>query len=233
MALGASGRLLDVGTGPGRLLMEIHRLAPSLELHGLDISEAMVRRAKENLGAIPCELLCGSIRRTQYASGFFDVVTCSGSFYLWDCPEKCIEEIWRILKDGARARLYESTRDFDRQAFQAALRQNLAGETLVRRLTASYYLRKQLRITYSTGEIRQIVERTSFRATHTLERVSLSRLPVFVRISLFKKQVLPSRILTDDRCGGGQTASDSRHGCPPARSYPGMAKEIGFARCHA
>src|SRR4029453_2496989 len=45
-----SGKLLDVGTGPGRLLEEIAKESQGLELHGLDISEAMVERARQRLG---------------------------------------------------------------------------------------------------------------------------------------------------------------------------------------
>lgn len=47
------GRLLDIGTGPARLLLEIHRLNPDVELFGLDISDSMVQRAKKNLERIP------------------------------------------------------------------------------------------------------------------------------------------------------------------------------------
>ena len=36
--------LLDVGTGPGRLLLEIHERRPGVRLTGVDISPGMVRR---------------------------------------------------------------------------------------------------------------------------------------------------------------------------------------------
>jgi SAM-dependent methyltransferase len=39
-------RALDLGTGPGWLLIEIHHLCPALHLTGVDISPAMVRRAR-------------------------------------------------------------------------------------------------------------------------------------------------------------------------------------------
>ena len=49
------GKLLDVGTGPGRLLIEINRLNPDLELFGLDISASMIKVAQNNLQNISCQ----------------------------------------------------------------------------------------------------------------------------------------------------------------------------------
>ena len=46
------GRMLDIGTGPGKLLFEIHQINPGIELFGLDISESMVQLAKKNLVGI-------------------------------------------------------------------------------------------------------------------------------------------------------------------------------------
>ena len=43
------GKLLDVGTGPGRLLAEINRLNPDFALLGLDISAAMIKVARKIL----------------------------------------------------------------------------------------------------------------------------------------------------------------------------------------
>ena len=48
----SKGRLLDVGTGPGKLLLEIHKLNHSLELYGLDISASMIEIAKRNLSSL-------------------------------------------------------------------------------------------------------------------------------------------------------------------------------------
>lgn len=60
------GRLLDIGTGPGYLLLEIHKLNPSMELYGLDISTAMVDQASRNLAGIKVDLQQGNIRATEY-----------------------------------------------------------------------------------------------------------------------------------------------------------------------
>jgi ubiquinone/menaquinone biosynthesis C-methylase UbiE len=178
------GRILDVGTGPGKLLREIHRLNPAIQLFGLDISAAMAELARKNLMDIEVDIQCGDIRHTGYENVFFDIVTCTGSFYMWDNPEECLEEIFRITKPGGSAYLYETHKDFNACEVREALRTNLAGENLIRRLVTPFFLRKQLRMTYRTDEVADIVKRTSFAESYTMAEICLGGLPAFLRIQL-------------------------------------------------
>ena len=180
------GRLLDVGAGPGRLLLEIHRLNPDLELFGLDISVAMVEQARRNLAGIETDFRQGNIRVTDYESDFFDLVTCSGSFYLWDKPEESLEEVHRILKKGRSAYLFESHKDFDGVELREAIKANLKGENFFLRLLMPYLLIKQLKMTYQEDEIKGIVEHTSFAESYTIERMTVAGLPIWLRIGLEK-----------------------------------------------
>jgi ubiquinone/menaquinone biosynthesis C-methylase UbiE len=182
----SQGRLLDIGTGPGKLLLEIHTLSPSIELFGLDISAAMVQQAKRNLAGIRVDLRQGSIRATDYASGSFDLVTCSGSFYLWDSPEESLEEVHRILKEGRSAYFYETHKDFNRDELLERMKANLRGENLLRRLVAPRAMMKQLRMTYRVDEINEIIERTSFGRSYAVEEVTIVGLPIWLRIKLEK-----------------------------------------------
>lgn len=82
-----SGRLLDIGTGPGRLLLEINKQIPQLELSGLDISKSMFAIAKQNLkNRTHIDLRVGNIVQTDYREDFFNCIVSSGSFYNWDKP---------------------------------------------------------------------------------------------------------------------------------------------------
>ncbi len=180
------GRLLDVGTGPGYLLQEVHRLNLQVELFGLDISEAMVGRARRNLSSLPVDLRVGSIRRTNYTDGFFDLVTATGSFYLWDEPVECLDEIHRILKPGGAALLYESYSDYNETTFREALRQNLAKETLVRRWLTPKFLQRQLRMTYTSGQVDELLRRTRFAGNFEVKKIVLGGLPSWLRIELVK-----------------------------------------------
>jgi len=181
------GRLLDIGTGPGYLLREIHGLNPEIELYGLDISNAMVEQAGRNLADMNVDLQCGNIRATNYSNDFFDLATCSGSFYLWDDPTKGLDEIHRILKPGGAAYLYETHRDIDKQELRRKMQENLRGDNPLRRALAPRFFIKQIGMTYSKREIAGIIERTNFAGSYTIEEITIFNLPVWVRIGLKKR----------------------------------------------
>lgn len=181
-----SGRLLDVGTGPGYLLREIHNLNPEIELYGLDISNSMIEQASRNLADIKIDLQCGNIRVTNYKNDHFDLVTCSGSFYLWDNPIESLEEIYRILKLGGVAYLYETHRDIDKQKLWQKMQENLQGDNLIRKILAPRFFIKQIGMTYAKKEIAEILEKTSFVRSYGIEEITIFNLPVWVRVRLEK-----------------------------------------------
>jgi len=181
------GRFLDVGMGPGRLLIEIHRLSPNLELYGLDVSASMVERARKNLHGIRADLRQGTIRHTAYESNFFTMVACVGSFYLWDYPEESADEIFRILKEGQSAYLFEVYRDVNRDEFHRALQHNLSQLDPVRRLVGPMALEKAVSMAYRAEDFVKILNRTRFVGNYTIERVELARMPMWLRITLTKR----------------------------------------------
>lgn len=180
------GRVLDVGTGPGYLLLGLHRLNPAFELFGLDISPAMVDLAQRNLSGLAPEIRVGAIQQTDFADDFFDLITCTGSFYLWDQPQDCLNEVYRILRPGRQAVLFETYRDCDRKSVASAIAANLRHENPLRRAVARRLFTKQLEITYRTSEIAAIISETRFAFSHTIERISLARVPAWLRITLTK-----------------------------------------------
>ena len=181
------GCLLDIGTGPGCLLLEIHKLNPAIQLFGLDISPAMIAQAQKTLSGLGVELKLGNIQKTVYPNDFFDLITCSGSFYLWDEPEESLNEVYRILKPGKTALLYETHRDYDEGEIHKAVAANLKGENLFRKLTMPRFLMQQLKMTYHQEEIIQIIENTRFSKDYQLEPIIISNLPIWLRIVLEKK----------------------------------------------
>jgi ubiquinone/menaquinone biosynthesis C-methylase UbiE len=180
------GNLLDVGTGPGYLLLEVHWLNPEIELFGLDISDAMLTQAAQNLGAVPADLRQGNIQATDYANGFFDIVTCSGSFYLWDEPVAGLVEIYRILKDGGTTYLYETHRDYDQSALQELISENVKRDKPVRKPFSPRFFMKQLQMTYEKDQIVEILEKSPFAKHYTISHMTIAGLPVWLRIELKK-----------------------------------------------
>jgi len=156
------GRLLEIGFGPGRLLEELRNLVPQLELHGLDISASMLKIAYKRLGTKP-ELRLGSIEKSNYSDDFFDCIVCSCSFYNWDNPVEGLNEMYRILKPGQTAFLFETTRDFDPELLGINLQNNLVGYGQTQRILSTVFLKKQLKMTYSTAEFNELILQSKFK----------------------------------------------------------------------
>jgi len=182
------GRLLDIGTGPGRLLHEVYKRNPEIELYGMDISSSMLEVAKQNLKELKTiDLQVGNIVKTEYPSDFFDCITSTGSFYNWDWPVAGLNEIYRILKPGKTAYIFESYKDYDKAILSIRLKENLKGYNAVRKILSKHFLNRQLRMTYSLKEYEEILKQTVFCKSYHIESLELGNLPIYVRVEL-KKQ---------------------------------------------
>jgi len=188
------GKILDIGTGPGRLLLEISKKNPDLELFGLDISAGMLAVAGQNLqGVQHVDLQVGNISHSGYSDNFFDSVLSTGSFYNWDDPVAGLNEIFRILKPGRTACIFESYKGFDQQLLKARLRSNLKGYNPVRRWLSKYFLYKQLRMTYTEEEFEALLKQSAFRAHFKMVPLEMGNLPIYVRLDLVKPAVVSSK----------------------------------------
>ena len=69
-------RILDVGCGTGRFLLQVHRALPRAKLYGLDLSPYYVKRAAEVLSpAVDVSLVVENAEDMPFAGKFFDAVT--------------------------------------------------------------------------------------------------------------------------------------------------------------
>lgn len=102
------GRVLDVGTGPGLLLVALARVRPDLALTGVDVSPEMVAAARRNLRAWPrAEARVGNAAGLPFDDGAFDLVVSSLSVHHWGDPAAAAAELARVLAPGGRLRLYD------------------------------------------------------------------------------------------------------------------------------
>ena len=182
----SQGKLLDIGSGPGRLLQRLHAMNPALELHGLDISPAMISLARENLAGLPIDLKIGTVEHAPYEEEMFDLVTCTGSLYLWEHPRECLDEIWRILKPRSSAYLFEIRGDVDLKVLKQTLRRQLACESLWRRVVAPFPIRKAISQCYSRKALIAILTETNFRLSSSVEPIELAGLPMWYLVRLRK-----------------------------------------------
>jgi ubiquinone/menaquinone biosynthesis C-methylase UbiE len=116
----SSGRILDIGTGPGYIPIEVARASKNVEVKAIDISSAMVMIARKN--AEDAELSrrvqfeYGSAEHIPYGDGYFDLVVSTLSFHHWANRLECLKEIHRVLKIGGEAWIYEIRKDTTREA---------------------------------------------------------------------------------------------------------------------
>lgn len=117
-----TGRILDVGTGPGYLPIEIAKLVRGVEVTGIDVSKDMVRIARKNAQKsrleerIRFEFM--DANRMRYENSYFDLVVSTGSFHHWKKPIKILNEIHRVLKDGRQAWIYDLRKDMPEEGMQ-------------------------------------------------------------------------------------------------------------------
>ena len=104
------GKLLEVGSGPGRLAVRLAREAPSMTLTGVDISDAVERAARRAAGAGLSERVrfeVGDVAALPLSDQEFDGVVSTLSLHHWSDPASRLEEIYRVLKPGVEARIYD------------------------------------------------------------------------------------------------------------------------------
>ena len=159
------GSLLDIGTGPGWLLVHLHRQRPDAQLAGVDISPAMVSRARENLARAGC---LGAIQIRQAAAdslpfpdGSFDTVVSTGSLHHWREPGRGLDEVYRVLKPGGSGLMYDLVKHLPEAVREDGLRRF---GRLRMMLLALHSLEEPF---YDAEEMRSLASRSLFGAGHT------------------------------------------------------------------
>jgi ubiquinone/menaquinone biosynthesis C-methylase UbiE len=110
----SSGKVLDVGTGPGHLLVEIARCNPNLKLVGLDLSRKMLKIAEKSVaqdGKVCASLVRGDIQNLPFPDGMFDLVVSTLSIHHWRDPAKGIRECLRVTAPGGCCWIYDLRTD--------------------------------------------------------------------------------------------------------------------------
>lgn len=105
----AGESVLEIGFGTGHSLVALAKaVGPTGKVFGLDLSDRMLRLAKENLAKARllerARLRCGDATQLPYDDGRTDGVFLSFTLELFDTPEipKVLRECKRVLHPGGR-----------------------------------------------------------------------------------------------------------------------------------
>ncbi|MFC1607379.1 class I SAM-dependent methyltransferase [Candidatus Latescibacterota bacterium] len=111
----SEGSILDIGTGPGWLLIKLHQISSRLQVTGLDVSPSMVTKARNNLAKAGLshviEVKEGNASSLPFGDCSFDVVVSTGSIHHWKYPSTALDEIHRVLKNGGYGLIYDLVSD--------------------------------------------------------------------------------------------------------------------------
>ena len=193
LPLESPGRVLDIGTGTGLQLRAIHDVQPAAILFGLDLSPHAIEAARVALADLEVDLKAGTIADAPFEDDFFDVVTCNASMSYWEDPQRCFNEIFRILRPGGEAMLFEPHRDIDLDTALDQIRENMRDKGPLRSWGAvqlnKFGLQRGSRIgmkLYSRQELIDLARCSSFGENSSVEETSLLDIPIFLCIRLRK-----------------------------------------------
>lgn len=135
VAVRAGDVVLDVATGTARIPLALRgRVGTSGCVVGLDITPAMLRRGRENVGGNgsgPVHLVCGSAFDLPFPDASYDAVICALGTHHMDVP-RMLAEMRRVLRPGGRLALA----DVGASPFW----RSIAGRLVLRILMARYGL---------------------------------------------------------------------------------------------
>ena len=95
--------VLDIGAGPGDLLLEVRPLVPHAVLTGIEPSAAM-REIAADRGLAELD---GRAEQLPLPDASVDVAVSTLSMHHWDDPARAFAEIRRVLRPGGEARIYD------------------------------------------------------------------------------------------------------------------------------
>ncbi len=107
------GKILDIATGTGDLLLLAAEKTRAGEITGADISEGMLEIGKRKVAESPyrdrIKLQLADAEDLPYGTGYFDVVTVAFGVRNFEDLDKGLNEIKRVLRAGGRLVILETS----------------------------------------------------------------------------------------------------------------------------
>ncbi len=107
------GNILEVGSGPGYVGLELYKKVQPTSLIGCEISPAMIRCAEKNAKeyGVDAKYIQANCMHMPFKDGSFDAVISNGSLHEWENPIPAFDEIYRVLRVGGKYCITDLCRD--------------------------------------------------------------------------------------------------------------------------
>jgi len=155
--------IIDLGTGPGLLSLEISKLIPNSEIYGIDLSEEMLEKAKENVRNPRFKTVHASSEKLLLKDGFVDVVVSRSSLLYWKNPKESLCEIYRVLKPGGKVIFEDINRNYPKwRLFLTKIHMfyKRAGFDIIRYNVDAY------KIAYTISQVKQLLTDSNFKVIY-------------------------------------------------------------------
>ena len=159
----AGSSVLEVAPGPGYLAIELAKL-DAYRVVGLDISKTFVAIASanaKNAGAA-VEFVHGNAAEMPFGAESFDLIVCRAAFKNFAQPLQAIREMYRVLKPGGQALIFDLRPDPSPAGIRAEVDQMNLGWW--NSLTTRLILRVLTRRAHSKETFHQMAAQTPFKS---------------------------------------------------------------------
>lgn len=119
-----SGKILDIGTGPGYLPIEIAKLNNQLEITGIDLSSKMINIANKNIQMSKIDRVrfeVADAHNLPYENNTFNFVISTFSLHHWKNRAKVFKECRRVVKNNCSIWIYDFKRDAPRKEIKKTI----------------------------------------------------------------------------------------------------------------
>jgi ubiquinone/menaquinone biosynthesis C-methylase UbiE len=170
-------RVLDIGTGTGLLALVLAQKHPDWQLTGIDISEDMLKIARETAArnelAGNTEFRQSPAEALPFPGGTFDLVVSNASLHLWKDPVKVFDEMARVAGPGGYCLIWDNLRPGIFTPFLGLPGAMMGMNTDQRRLWM-----KAVGSSYTPGEAKALLKPSAMKGARIKTHLSLFELGI-------------------------------------------------------